>query len=105
VAVFRINGVAQPVGVYNATNLPGIITGTGQIQVLVGDVKITSVTHTTGHFLVAGLTAPNVVVTVHTSNDLVSFDNGVQVTADATGVFQYDDATGLTQRFYRATYP
>ncbi len=105
VAVFKINGVAQPIGIYNSTNLPAIITGTGQIQVLVGNVQITSAAHTAGHFLIAGLTAPNVTVTVHASNDLVSFDNGVQVTADANGVFNYDDATGLTQRFYYASYP
>ena len=106
VAVFKINGVAQPVGTYNSTNLPAIITGTGQIQVLVGDVQITSVAHTDGHFLIAGLTAPNLTVTVHASNDLLTdFDSGVPVTANAGGVFNYDDATGLTQRFYKVSYP
>jgi len=104
-----INGVAQAPGTYNKNNLSEIsATSTGSIQVLGAPLsaKVTSVAHTAGHFLIAGLTNPLLTVTVHASNDLsTGFDSGVPVTADATGVFNYDDATGLTKRFYRATYP
>jgi autotransporter-associated beta strand protein len=103
-----INGVAQASGTYNKNNLSEI-SGNGAIQVLGAPLsaKVTSVAHTAnGHFLIAGLTNPLLTVTVHTSNNLLAgFDSGVPVTADASGVFQYDDATGLTPRFFKATYP
>lgn len=61
-----------------------------------------------GHFLVAGQTLANRTIHLESSPDLVTvFGNGVAVTADAMGAFQYDDpgASALATRFYRAIYP
>jgi len=72
-------------------------------------VQITSITRlANGHALIVGKTAPNLTITMQFAPDLLtSFANLGSATADSTGVFQYDDgnAVGLTQRFYRATYP
>jgi hypothetical protein len=61
-----------------------------------------------GHFILTGLTLPNLTLSIQASPDLTTaFSNPKTVTADASGVFTYDDASsiGLTTRFYRATYP
>lgn len=60
------------------------------------------------HFLIDGLAAPNLTITIQVRTDFVTnFSNLGSATADASGVFHYDDATAIGQakRFYRATYP
>ena len=71
-------------------------------------LKIISVSRPANrHCLISGLTVPNLSVTIHGSADLITFDNGVPATANATGIFNHDDAGAVsaTKRFYRATYP
>ena len=81
----------------------------GTVTVAAPFVTILSVTRAAnGHFIVTGQTLPNLTIHFESSPDLVTaFGNGVAVTANGTGAFQYDDAgaTSLTMRFYRATYP
>jgi hypothetical protein len=72
-------------------------------------VTITSITRSgTGPAVITGLTKPNLTITMQVAPDLLtSFGFLASVTADSTGTFQFQDngAVGLTQRFYRATYP
>jgi hypothetical protein len=74
-----------------------------------GIVQITSISRlANGHALIIAKTAPNLTISIQFAPYLLTtFGNPVSVTADSTGTFQYDDAgaVGLTQRFYRATYP
>ena len=76
-------------------------------------VKITSASRpasgpSAGHFIVTGLTLPNVTVTVKASSDLLNpFVPIGTATSDADGIFTYDAgaAVGEQKRFFRATYP
>ena len=77
-----------------------------QVDYPIGFVSVSGSAN--GHFVIAGQTLPNLTIHFESSPDLVTaFGNGVAVTANGTGAFQYDDAgaTSLTMRFYRATYP
>jgi hypothetical protein len=73
--------------------------------------KITSVSRpdsgvSAGHFILTGLTLPNLTLSVQASPDLTTaFNNLNIVTADASGVFTYDDASsvGLGKAFYRVS--
>lgn len=81
----------------------------GTVNVAAPFATIRSVTRAAnGHFIVVSQTLANLTIHLETLSNLVTpFGNGVPVTADGTGAFQYDDpgASSLTARFYRATYP
>jgi hypothetical protein len=72
-------------------------------------VTITSITRSgTGPAIITGLTQPNLTISMQMSPDLLTaFGFLAPVTADSTGIFQYQDngAVGLTKRFYHAVYP
>jgi uncharacterized repeat protein (TIGR03803 family) len=117
--LYRFNGPTsegrEPLGdltvigstTYGVTSQGG--TGSGVVYALgLPTLKIGSVNHSTGHFVLTGQSFPNSSVTIQTSPDLVTpFQFLGTTTADANGIFNYDDAsvTGVSSRFYRAVSP
>ena len=82
---------------------------TGTVTVTAPFVSVGSVSHPTNdHFIITGQTVPNRTLSIYSSPDLLTtFSLLGTTTADANGLFQYDDAgaTSLQMRFYKATYP
>jgi len=73
-------------------------------------LRITSITRlANGHIFLQGIGVPNASHTLKVSPDLApnSFTGPVPVTADMTGLFQYEDASaaGVPKRFYRVSFP
>lgn len=74
-------------------------------------VNITSVSRSNsgasaGHFILTGLTLPNLTLSIQGAPDLTTaFSNLHTVTADASGVFTHEDASsvGLGKAFYRVS--
>jgi hypothetical protein len=88
------------------------ITKTYTVTVTRIFAKITSVSRpdsgaSAGHFILTGLTLPNLTLSIQASPDLTTaFSNLHTVTADAGGVFAYNDASsvGLGKAFYRVSF-
>ncbi len=70
-------------------------------------IAITAVARSGSTFTIHGLTAPGTAVHIQASNSPGSGFSGSigSATADNAGVFKFNDATALTQRFYRVIYP
>jgi uncharacterized repeat protein (TIGR03803 family) len=118
--LYRFNGPTtegrEPTGdlavidstMYGVTSQGG--TGRGVVYALALPIlKIVSVNHSNdGHFVLTGQSFPNSSIAIATSPDLATgfmpFDT---TTADANGVFQYDDdgVAGVPMKFYRAVEP
>ena len=73
-------------------------------------VRITAITRSAGgEVMLQGLAVPNQRHTIQSSStpDAASFADLGSATANSSGIWQFSDtaATGLTTRFYRATFP
>ena len=78
--------------------------------VLLPPLRITSVSRpSNGHFLIDGISLPNVTVSVLAAPDLATPFTAIgSATAGANGGFHYDDASAVSpvqMRFYRVSYP
>jgi len=72
--------------------------------------RITTITRMgNGHIMLQGkVESPNWTFSLQLAPNMSStFANPISLTSDSNGMFQYDDAgtVGLTERFYRLTYP
>ena len=86
----------------NFVGLPACVTSCAP------PLQITSVSRTAaGVFVIDGLTSPSLTIRLQSADAPAGFSGGVPVTANAAGLFHYEDslAIGLTRRFYRATFP
>ncbi len=102
--------VAIGSNLYGVTSYGGGGTNNGVIYTLaLPTLKIVSMNYSTdGHFLLSGRNFPNSSLTIEASSDLITdFIYLGTTTADANGVFQYDDAgvAGVPMRFYRGVSP
>jgi hypothetical protein len=96
---------------YLLTGAPGgvyALTGGGVLAPVVAALQINSITHpVNNHIVLQCLGVPNRTNRIEASPDLSagSFTTIGSVSVDATGLFQFEDPSPGTKRFYRAVFP
>jgi plastocyanin len=79
---------------------------TGSVKVILPTI-VTVTRAANGHFILDGISAPNITGTVQSTSSLTtSFVNPQSITTDATGAFHYDDGSVVngTQQFYQVSF-